>query len=97
MIFVPQMFSSRVVRLVLMRLVCVNEDSSPLIKHLLSLTPGALSFSIFLERLFSAWCRWELGSNLGASLVQTMLFRWEQRRCVQLQDLSLPRAGNREI
>lgn len=30
----------------------MNEDSSPLIKHLLSLTPGALSFSIFLERLF---------------------------------------------
>lgn len=30
----------------------MNEDSSPLIKHLLSLTPGALSFSIFLEQLF---------------------------------------------
>lgn len=52
MIFVPQTFSSRVVRLVLMRLVGVKEDSSPLIKHLLSLTPGALSFSIFLEQLF---------------------------------------------
>lgn len=30
----------------------MNEDSSPLIKHLLSLTLGAPSFSIILERLF---------------------------------------------
>lgn len=102
MIFVPQMFSSRVVRLVLMRLVGVNEDSSPLIKHLLSLTPGALSFSIFLEQLFlpaagGSWVAiWERlcfkpcysGGNRGGVC---------SFRTLACQGLISQRAGNREI